>query len=149
MTSPGGPKFFTRGNIAFVGLSVLGAISVGFTESYLKVYSRGQNAVVPGGNSWRASGTSFHESGQLLPTSLLNWAFDRLKTWKLKKAMGHKLLCEPIALIGVFPLYCLYSLYWLFLQFVLFIPFTYMDPSVVIGYHPIIPIFVTWPFPFI
>ena len=65
-TSPGGPKFFTRGNIAFVGLTVPVAISFGFTESYLRVpksTTRGQNAVVPGGNSWRASGTSFHESG--------------------------------------------------------------------------------------
>ncbi|MBD44734.1 MAG: hypothetical protein CMC65_05820 [Flavobacteriaceae bacterium] len=79
VTSPGGPKFFTRGNIAFVGLSLPGSNSIGFTGSYLKVYSRGLNAVVPGGNSWRASGTSFHESGQLLPTSLLNWAFGRLE----------------------------------------------------------------------
>ena len=85
---------------------------LGVTSEYLKVYTRGQNTVVPGGNSWRASGTSFHESGQLLPTSLLNRGFDRLKMWKLKKAMGHKLLCEPIALIGAFALYGLYSLYY-------------------------------------
>ena len=85
---------------------------LGVTPEYLKVYTRGQNTVVPGGNSWRASGTSFHESGQLLPTSLLNRGFDRLKMWKLKKAMGLRISPEPIALIGAFALYGLYSLYY-------------------------------------
>ena len=42
---------------------------------------------------------------------VLNWALPIENTEKLEKAMGLTLLCEPIALIGVFPLYGLYSLY--------------------------------------
>ena len=57
-------------------------------------------------------------------------------TRKATKATGPivtHVLCDSSALIGVSP-YIAYIASWLFLQLVLPIPFTYMDPSVVIGY---------------
>lgn len=46
-TSPGGPKFFTRGNIAFVGLTVLGVIQLGLLRVTLQ-YLAGLKVTCPG-----------------------------------------------------------------------------------------------------